>query len=147
MILSQTAVYALRATMYLSQVRVAGPTRVDVIANELKVPRNYLSKILHRLAREGVLDSTRGPHGGFQLVRPGTQMALETVVEHFDDLGGCLLGRDSCDESNPCAAHGRWKNISESVRRFFRETSIAELAGGGPGGFLVELPIPAKTPR
>lgn len=140
MILSQTAVYGLRAALYLSEIREEGPARVDDIARQLGVPRNYLSKILHVLARAGVLHSTRGPHGGFRLSRPGTEVALASIVEHFDDLGeggGCLLGRESCDESNPCAAHDRWKDISESVHQFFHRTSLAELAGGGPGGFLV----------
>lgn len=132
--------------MYLSEVREEGRARVEEIANKLGVPRNYLSKILHVLAREGILESTRGPHGGFRLTRPGTEVSLASVVGHFDDLaagGGCLLGRETCSEADPCAAHARWKSIAESVSCFFQETSVAELSGGGPGGFLVPLDPPS----
>ncbi|HSH75920.1 MAG TPA: Rrf2 family transcriptional regulator, partial [Longimicrobiales bacterium] len=74
MILSQTAVYALKATLRLAEQEPGGRMRVDDIAAELDVPRNYLSKILHTLAREGLLSSSRGPGGGFELARPATEL-------------------------------------------------------------------------
>lgn len=130
--LSQTAEYALRAVLHLAREGTDGPVRVDDIAQALDVPRNYLSKILHVLARSGVLTSTRGPHGGFELAGPATDMTLSDVVEEFDALderATCLLGRSRCDERSPCPAHRRWVEVSETVRGFFRETTVAELAG------------------
>ena len=67
MILSKSAKYALRATLCLAECEGERPMPVDEIAERLDVPRNYLSKILHILARTGTLDSTRGPGGGFRL--------------------------------------------------------------------------------
>ena len=61
MILSQTATYALKAVLFLVESRDADLARAEDIAAALKVPRNYLSKILHTLARDGILTSTRGP--------------------------------------------------------------------------------------
>lgn len=131
MILSQTAVYALKATLYLAEQEYGEPVRVDDIAAALDVPRNYLSKILHVLARGDVLDSTRGPKGGFHLAKRPEEMTLEHVIEHFDDLVGgspCLLGRSECSDANPCAAHTRWKSASVAVQTFFRETTVANLS-------------------
>ena len=65
--LSRTAEYALRAVLFLAD--RGEPTNVELIAERLDVPRNYLSKILHRLAREGVLSSTRG-QGGVKSISP-----------------------------------------------------------------------------
>jgi Rrf2 family iron-sulfur cluster assembly transcriptional regulator len=130
-ILSQTAVYALRATLCLASHGPSARIRVDDIAEQLSVPRNYLSKILHSLARGGVLTSSRGPGGGFQLARPARDLMLSEVVEQFDELpteSGCLLGRNACSEQDPCAAHHRWKNVSSVVDEFFRETSIGDLS-------------------
>lgn len=130
MILSQTAVYALRATLCLGESMSTGPVRVDDIAERLDVPRNYLSKILHALAKGGVLTSTRGPGGGFRLARPAGDLKLSEIVGQFDDLpgeSGCLLGRGECSDDDPCAAHDHWKDVSSSVRTFFMETSLADL--------------------
>jgi Rrf2 family iron-sulfur cluster assembly transcriptional regulator len=129
--LSQTAVYALRAALCLATHDPSLPVRVDDIAEQLDVPRNYLSKILHVLARAGVLVSSRGPGGGFQLAKPAVEVTLSEVVEHFDQISGepsCLLGRPECSDKNPCAAHARWRNVSSAMDGFFRETSIADLS-------------------
>ena len=134
MILSQTAVYALKAVMYLSETTKDDPVRVDDIAEALDVPRNYLSKILHVLGRAGLLQSTRGPHGGFRLAKPAAELLLTDVIGHFDDVtetSGCLLGRERCSDSDPCAAHSRWKDVSTAVRSFLSETSIEDLSRHG----------------
>lgn len=130
-ILSQTAVYALRATLCLAGIEPHARLRVDDIAERLDMPRNYLSKILHVLAREGVLDSTRGPHGGFALAKPARELTLAHIVEPFDQLpeeAPCLLGRPECTDADPCAAHAQWKGISNAIKDFFRRTSIADLS-------------------
>ncbi len=142
MILSQTAQYGLRAVLYLSEHDTEGPLRVEDIANALDVPRNYLSKILHVLARAGMLTSTRGPHGGFVLSRRADSLTLDEVVRHFDDFPTerrCVLGHEICSDTTPCAAHERWKEVATSVRAFFRETTVADLAdiAEGPG---IEVP-------
>lgn len=129
--ISRTAKYALRAVVYLATEAEEGPVPVDVVAETLDVPRNYLSKTLHRLAKVGVLDSTRGPHGGFRLARPADRLTLEDVVTPFDEdemRRQCLLGRERCTDEDPCPAHDRWKRLGEETAAFFRETTVADLA-------------------
>lgn len=128
--LSDTAEYALRATLYIAQQSAAGSlVRTDDVAEALAVPRNYLSKILHILGREGVLHGVRGPRGGFRLARSPEQITLSDVVEYFDDLKPrtCILGRAQCSEKNPCPAHHRWSAIGSTVRGFFADTTLADL--------------------
>jgi Rrf2 family iron-sulfur cluster assembly transcriptional regulator len=120
--------------MCLAEVDGEALLRVDDIAAELDVPRNYLSKILHMLAREGVLESTRGPGGGFRLAAPPEQVHLTDVVRHFDevpDAASCLLGRDECLDSDPCAAHARWRNVGAAVQSFLSETRLSDLMAEG----------------
>lgn len=136
MILSQTAVYALKAVMHLAEHRGGDPVRVDDIAKALGVPRNYLSKILHVLARDGLLQSTRGPKGGFVLTAHPSDVFLSDVIRHFDDIteaSGCLLGRERCSDDNPCAAHSRWRDVSAAVRAFLAQTTLEDLTNSGAG--------------
>lgn len=129
--LSKTSQYALRAMVYLARHSGDGlMSRATDVANGLGVPSNYLSKILHALGREGVLVSERGPSGGFRLARPADRISLSEVIGAFDELrrdDRCLLGRRRCRDSNPCAAHGRWKDVSERMYGFFEETTVADL--------------------
>ncbi|HUH12967.1 MAG TPA: Rrf2 family transcriptional regulator [Longimicrobiales bacterium] len=132
--LSDTAEYALRAVLYIAQHAEERPLRAEEIAKALAVPRNYLSKILHVLAKEKVLRSTRGPHGGFQLAVAAERLPLHRIVTPFDPMEArrtCLLGRPQCSDRNPCPAHERWKGISEQVGTFFRNTTVAALLKEG----------------
>jgi Rrf2 family protein len=136
--LSQTAEYALRAVLHLAREATDRPVSVEEMARVLGVPQNYLSKTLHVLARQRVLTSARGKHGGFQLAVPPERLSLVRVVEWFDRFDGrarCLLGRPQCSDRTACAAHARWRRVADTVTQFFRETTVADLLAGA------ELPV------
>lgn len=131
MIVSQTAVYALRAVLYLADAGPEERARVDDIAAALHVPRNYLSKVLHVLARAGVLSSIRGPHGGFRLRGSPSKLTLQRVVAPFDEAIGkssCMLGRARCSDAAPCPVHDRYKAISSAVQTLFQQTTVQDLS-------------------
>jgi Rrf2 family protein len=139
--LSNTGEYALRAVIHLARHEGEGPLRVEDVAEELAVPRNYLSKILHALVKRGILASLRGPRGGFRLAVPSTLLSLYDVVEPFDDIEArrtCLLGGAACADAEPCAVHDRWKGVATEVALFFRETKLADVVEDGTkvGAFL-----------
>lgn len=139
--LSQTAEYALRAVLHLAEQAPDQPVPVGDIAQALDVPRNYLSKTLHQLARAGVVTSTFGPGGGFRLAAPAESLTLARVVGPFDTTGErhCLLGRARCADADPCPAHARWKGISAQIEQFFAATTVADLRHG-------TAPMPRSSP-
>ncbi|HUH13049.1 MAG TPA: Rrf2 family transcriptional regulator [Longimicrobiales bacterium] len=141
--MSRSAEYALRAVLFIAQRPEGSPHRANEVAKALEVPRNYLQKVLHTLAKHGVLRSVRGPAGGFSLSEPPERLALRAVVDPFDsgpERRLCLLGRLDCCDDNPCSAHGQWSGVAEQVGSFFRDTTVADLLGGNgaapihPGG-------------
>ena len=99
------------------------------LARAVDVPRNYLGKILHELVRAGILKSTRGKGGGFELAVPPEELTLLKVATQFDRVGGrrCLLGRPECSEDNPCPVHDRWRTAAVEIEKFFDETTVADL--------------------
>ena len=134
--LSHTAEYSLKAVLYLAEHAVECPIRASTTADALGISRDYLSKIMHRLVRAGVLTSARGRQGGFRLAVPPTELSLLAAVGPFDRIeegGSCLLGRPECDDATPCAAHQRWKTASEQLLSFFRDTTVADLLHEVPG--------------
>jgi Rrf2 family iron-sulfur cluster assembly transcriptional regulator len=133
-VLSHTAEYALRTVLYIAEHGDAEPVRVQEIAAALRIPRNYLSKTLYRLAQAGILTSSRGKGGGFRLSLPAERLHLIEVVGLFDEIGAgrrCLLGRPVCSDRTACRAHERWKATGEAVAGFFRDTTVADLVEGG----------------
>jgi len=135
LILSKSANYALRAALYLSEAAGDAPVPVDEIAERLDVPRNYLSKVFHDLARTEILQSTRGPGGGFRLALPADEVALSDIVRVYDEVPDettCLLGRSVCSDVDPCRAHDRWARVRAELIDFLDDTRLADLAGRPP---------------
>lgn len=132
--ISSTAQQAINAVLCIAGQDDGAPVRVDEIAAVMRCPRNYLSKTLHILVRAGVLRSTRGPRGGFQLSTTPDRLYLERIVKPFEPVGErrCLVGRPTCGDANPCTAHKRWSKVAEQVERFFRETTVASLLRDNP---------------
>jgi Rrf2 family protein len=129
--LTQTAEYALRAVLYVAAADLDRPIRVDEIAEALDIPRNYLSKVMHTLARRGMMVSTRGPSGGFILASPPEAITLAAVIDPFDPLEDrCLLMRRKCNDADPCMAHHQWRGVATQLRSFFRKTTVADLVRG-----------------
>jgi Rrf2 family protein len=143
MMLSGTAQYALRAVLHVAAQGDGMPVRVDAIARALDVPRNYLSKTLHLLARDGVLRSGRGPRGGFQLAVPAGELTLARIAAPFDDVRTrqCLLGHPTCDARHACPLHHRWEALATELRAFFVGTTVADLLRSG------YRPAPAPAAR
>ena len=143
MLLSRTGRYALMATLEIARAGVGGSASTGArvpaarIADALGVPANYLSKILHQLARAGVLVSERGPSGGFRLAEAADRLSLETVLAPVEPGLGerdCLLGRSQCLDEDPCAAHERWRGVNEAFMRFLRDTTLADLLSNSSAG-------------
>jgi Rrf2 family protein len=134
--LSQTAEYALRAVLAIARAR-GEAVGAAALAKQVGVPPSYLAKTLNALVRNGVLVGTRGRNGGFRLAKRPSQIALLDVVSPFDDIGPgrrCLLGRATCSDQNPCAAHARWRGVSQRIGDFFAETTVEDVSAGSVTG-------------
>jgi len=101
------------------------PILSSLIAEEMEIPHNFLSKILNRLAQAELILATRGRRGGVKLARPGSEIFLHEVVGLFmkiNDFKKCLLGLGKCDGS--CGLHLRWRIISEQFEKMLKDTTI-----------------------
>ena len=134
MLLSQSAKYALRATIYLAE-SGDGPHLARDIAKALDVPAQYLAKILQDLARHGLLVSAKGRGGGFRLALPASQIELLQVVRAIDgeQFGqGCALGLPDCSDEAPCALHSAWGRLRADILGMLQQTHLSELPKGDP---------------
>jgi Rrf2 family protein len=133
--ISQTAEYAIRALGYIAS--QGGERRILAreISQELNVPANYLSKILHHLARSRILSSARGASGGFSLALDPESVTLLDIVNLFDGTATrreCFLGQAICSDENPCHVHHRWKPVITSYLEFLGQMTLAEMARRRP---------------
>jgi Rrf2 family iron-sulfur cluster assembly transcriptional regulator len=128
--LSKSGIHAVRALILLAELPEGAYAGAVSIAEKIEAPRNYLGKILQQLSRHGLLESQKGLGGGFRLARPAHEIALLDVVSPIEQIhrwSGCILGRATCSEENPCAIHDHWKEVKEAYLKLLTDTTIADL--------------------
>ena len=128
--LSHTSDYALRAALLLARHHGRRPLRAEEIADAIGAPRNYLAKTLNALAKAGIVNSARGPMGGFTLAAAPAELTLARVIDCFDEprpQTRCMLGAAPCDRAHPCAAHHHWTTITAARREPLATTTLADM--------------------
>lgn len=102
------------------------------LAQDSAVPLPTVSKVLKDLAREGVLVSERGAHGGYRLARaPGEITVLEIIraLEGPVSLTACVDGTEgNCDVESLCPMRGNWDRVNRAIRTALESVSLAEMA-------------------
>ncbi len=146
MIQSTATKYAIRAVCHLAGCCDGAPVQAREIADALDIPYHFLSKILQRLARDGILTSNKGPGGGFRLVRAPEETSLYDlirVVEGPISDTQCMLGLDVCSDEARCPMHDFWKSYRTEFRRKMEVISLHDLvrAAEKKRQVLVELEV------
>jgi Rrf2 family protein len=132
--LSNTSRYAIRALIYLA-INKSNERKIGIkkIAEDLNIPSPFLGKILQTLAKQKVLNSTKGPNGGFSISDKSQDISLFEIINIIDgdDLfDRCLISDKSCTEmeGNPCSIHKHYKPIRDKLRKMFEGYTIQKLA-------------------
>ncbi|MFN8176835.1 MAG: Rrf2 family transcriptional regulator [bacterium] len=132
--ISQTAEYALRAAVFLAASgEIRRPARE--ISTATQIPGNYLAKILGALARAGIVEAQRGPHGGFVLARdPREVTVLELVcaVEPWRRTETCPLGRPE-HAGRLCALHLMLSEAELRIEDALRACTLRQLVAPSNG--------------
>lgn len=129
--LSNTSKYAIRAVIYLA-LYAAHDKKVGIreVSEKLDIPTPFLGKILQTLARHNVLDSTKGPHGGFSLNRPAIDITLMEIVEIIDGTDSfdeCVIRTSRCDHDAPCSLHDKISTHRTGIKNLMMTETIADL--------------------
>jgi Rrf2 family protein len=131
MVFSRTAEYALRAMTFLAMQPPGKLAGARAISQAENIPMPFLWKILHTLARQRLIRSFKGIHGGYELARASNEITLNSVVlatDGSDVSTQCVLGLPRCGEGNACPLHDTWKGIRERMASMLEETTLADLA-------------------
>ncbi|NTU43709.1 MAG: Rrf2 family transcriptional regulator [Nitrospirales bacterium] len=122
--------YAVRCVTYLV-LKQGEVVMVDEIANENAIPKSFLSKILQKLVRSGIVKSFRGVKGGFQLAREPQEITLLDVVEATEgpiSVNICTHDESRCCRSDFCTVHPVWVEIKKSLEDRLKSQDFSQLA-------------------
>ncbi len=118
--------------IYLGHTEQSGRlTGVKEIASQIKSPEAFTAKILQQLVKNNLLDSVRGPNGGFALKASKKSVTLSEIVIAIDGDGmmkNCVLGLEECSASHPCAVHHQFVALRKQFSGILLTTTIEQVA-------------------
>ena len=104
---------------------------LTAIARRFDLPQSALAKSFQSLVRAGVLNSRRGPNGGYRLDRPAGEVTLAEVIAALGGSdrrhGRCLLEERACSAGGTCALHAAAVEADERMRSSLRTLTLADL--------------------
>jgi len=124
--------YALRAALILGKLQnIDSPVSINHIAECLQISPVFLEQIFFKLRKSKIVDSVRGPGGGFQFARPLDQI---TVLEILDAAGEelnvteCDKNAKTCSKTGVrCLSHPVWEQVTRLVTEYFNNTTLSEV--------------------
>lgn len=133
--LSNSCRYGIRAVIYLANRPLSdGKTEIKKISKDLDLPTPFLAKILQQLAKKKILSSSKGPHGGFSLLKDPRKITLIDIVNTIDGedvFTSCLMHNGSCEgiEKNKvrCTLHEDYEKSRKELIKLFSNRTIYEL--------------------
>ena len=131
--LSKACEHGIRALIYIGTQSIKGRrVKIAEIAEHANSPEAYTAKVMGTLSRHKLVESMKGPFGGFFLdVEKMHTIKLISVVKVLDGADlfeGCVLGLAQCDHSNPCPLHHQFASIREDLKILLTETTLFEMA-------------------
>jgi Rrf2 family transcriptional regulator, iron-sulfur cluster assembly transcription factor len=139
--LSSSSKYGIRAVTYIaSHSQNGSKIGIKQISEDLGLPTPFLAKILQLLAKQKILSSSKGPHGGFSLLKDPKKITLLdiiTTIEGNDIFDNCVIHNMPCiavDENKlMCPVHADYIKVKNNLVKFFSKKTIYSLVVSARG--------------
>ena len=127
---SKTCENAIRALIFIAQKSERGfKVGIKEIAEGIASPEHFIAKILQDLCRRGLVQSAKGPNGGFFIDESSKKITLADVVMAIDGdkiFRGCGLGLKNCSEKKPCPLHDEFKVIRKQMYDMLKSMLVTD---------------------
>ncbi len=121
--------YAVTAMLDLAIHATDAPVPLAEISQRQGISLSYLEQLFSRLRRQGLVDSARGPGGGYRLARPASEIAVVHVINAIDENVNVTRcgGQGDCQDGDPCLTHDLWCDLSNQIHEFLASINLQQL--------------------
>jgi len=106
-----------------------GPVTLAAVSERQRISLSYLEQLFGKLRRHGIVDSVRGPGGGYNLARAAAELSVADIITAVDepiDATQCG-GRENCHDDRRCMTHELWASLNNHIFSFLDSVTLAEL--------------------
>ncbi len=134
--LTRKGKYGLKAMLVLVREHGNGPMLIGELADQERIPKKFLESILVELKHRGLVQSKKGPHGGYQLRRTPERISVGEVIRALDGplaLVSCVSQTayapcEECVSEHDCAVRRVFQQVRDETARILDGTTLAAAA-------------------
>lgn len=144
--ITQWGEYGIHLSAYIAQQQseTGAPVPANDIAKSQSIAADYAHQILQRLRKGGIIESVRGPLGGYRLTRPPEQITLLDILvaaegESFEIIcDNRPIGNERCSPNGNCSLRGLWHDLKDHIDSFLKKETLRSLSQREP---LASMPV------
>lgn len=121
--------FAVTAMLDLALRDGKGPVTLAGISERQDISLSYLEQLFGKLRRHQLVDSVRGPGGGYTLAKPLDTVSVADIIRAVDepvDATQCG-GKENCHDEHRCMTHDLWTNLNKKIYEYLDSVTLAEL--------------------
>lgn len=121
--------YAVTAMLDLAIHATEGPISLNEISGRQNISLSYLEQLFSKLRRYGLVESVRGPGGGYRLSRLDSEINVADIVDAVNetlDSTRCQKKGD-CQDGQECLTHHLWMDLSDQIHNFLSSVTLQNL--------------------
>ena len=131
--LSTKSQYGVRAMFEIANGYASGPVTIKEISEKQSVSVAYLEQILNTLRKAGIINSVKGPGGGYMLARDPKSISIGEILKELEGpvaITSCLDPSEGCVRVDSCVTHLLWKSLGDNIERFLDHMKLQDLLQG-----------------
>ena len=121
--------FAVTAMIDVAMQSTKGPATLAGVSDRQKISLSYLEQLFGKLRRSGLVESVRGPGGGYRLARSPDTVSVADVIVAVDepiDATQCA-GRENCRDDRRCMTHELWSRLNTHILDYLQSVTLADL--------------------
>jgi Rrf2 family iron-sulfur cluster assembly transcriptional regulator len=127
--------FAVTAMVDLSMRQTRGPVTLATISERQHISLSYLEQLFGKLRRAKLVNSVRGPGGGYNLAKPTGSITVAEIISAVDepiDATQCA-GKENCNDDRRCITHDLWATLNEKMNDYLTSVSLADVVSHQQG--------------
>ncbi len=133
--------FAVTAMLDLAMRQGGGPVTLAGISERQKISLSYLEQLFGKLRRYGLVESVRGPGGGYYLAKPMEEIVVSDIIQAVDepiDATQCG-GLGNCHDEHECMTHDLWVTLNAKIIEYLSSITLSQLVAKQCAGKIAPL--------
>jgi Rrf2 family iron-sulfur cluster assembly transcriptional regulator len=129
MILTTKARYAVTAMLDIAYHTEGKPISLPEIAVRQNISLSYLEQLFSRLKKNGLVDSIKGPGGGYRLSKGADDIVISDVIHAVEEnleTTACN-GKSNCHNNQQCLSHNLWEDLGTEIKNFLSDVTLQQV--------------------